>query len=99
MTRSLTIVNTSNHEGEDYEIKTPGLGDGVNLKPGESITFSPAVTSKVLNPGFVDTKERSPVSIRESGLERPKPFMSPTISESGKRKDRQVFPRVKVEFE
>ena len=52
MTRSVTIVNTSNWDGEDYIVRTrfrhPG-GDALNdhpweektLTPGESMTFSP----------------------------------------------------------
>ena len=42
MTQSLTIVNTSNWDGEDYLINQDGYGPlAVTLKPGESEVVYP----------------------------------------------------------
>lgn len=46
MTRSIEIANTSNWDGEDYEIKGPEgdytFHDGaVTLRPGQSLTLTP----------------------------------------------------------
>ena len=41
MTRSITIVNTSNWDGEDYLIGIPGQEKQVRMRPGESVCFTP----------------------------------------------------------
>ena len=41
MTRSITIVNTSNWDGEDYLIGIPGVEGQVRMRPGESVEFTP----------------------------------------------------------
>ena len=81
MTRSVTIVNTSNWDGEDYEIITKAKGSDEEwlrhyLKPGESC--------KVV-PGVMDIEFR-PAGMREDA----RPFHLVV----GTRSDRQVFPFV-----
>lgn len=58
MTRSITIVNNSNWEHEDYAVVTPrGV---VYLKPGERTTFTPD--------NFAN------VAVQEVTPEKPEPF-------------------------
>ena len=88
MTRSVTIVNTSNWDNEDYIVKKEGW-DGseeeICLRPGESATFTP--------------KDGKPVVLAESVPEgkEPIPFYR-QASKNGKRDDEQVWPCVEVTF-
>ena len=74
MTRSVTIVNTSNWDGEDYLVrKAPGgswwrqnkaIPDSVvTLKPGESISLCPEVTDFEIRP----TNSKKPEPFRLNG--------------------------------
>ena len=60
MTRSITIINTSNWKDEDYMVDTPH--GRVYLRPGESLTMTPPEAS-------LDV----PVHLSEPG--KPEPFI------------------------
>lgn len=90
MTRSVTIVNTSNWDNEDYIITRKRTMDSdpetTTLKPGESLTISPG--------------DKEVFGIEKSVPEgkEPKPFSAPKVV--GQRtKTVQLIPKVKVEFE
>ena len=89
MTRSVTIVNTSNWDNEDDIVKKEGWHvkeEEIRLRPGETTTFTP--------------KDGAPVVLAESvpeGIE-PTPIYR-KATRNGKRDDGQVWPCVKVEFD
>ena len=60
MTRAITIVNTSNWDGEDYIIRTrqDHIWNEMTLKPGENITLCPEWMDFELRP--IDSKEPTP---------------------------------------
>ena len=93
MTRSITIVNTSNWQNEDYEIEVIGQEKRL-LQPGESMQFTPAsgLTDQALQTGICE-----PVAIRKVGIIEPQPFRVPVGGV--RRKDRPVVPKVSVTFE
>ena len=98
MTRSVTIVNTSNWDGEDYIVRVHGTGvvvgrdvsraqalyhkDGLRLSPGESVSLTPGPGEQI---AFT---EQAP----ETGT---RPFRQAYVKD-GTRHDRQVWPVVKV---
>ena len=86
MSRQITIVNTSNAEHEEWIIRSSDLPESHEtvLKPGESVSFTP-VSDKI----FI---------LPQPPLYKPKPFVVPCIDEFGDRQDKQVYPKVKVEF-
>lgn len=95
MTMQLTVTNTSNWANEDYVLKStrdirkcnsPSIydEDGIRLRPGESYTFCPG------DEGNIDIK-----AVKEH---QPAPFVVPHVRD-GKRHDKQVFPKVDVEFD
>ena len=61
MTRSLTIVNTSNWEHEDYVVRTPH--GAVHLKPGQMTQFTPA--------------SFRPIHVSAAEPDVPEPFLEP----------------------
>ena len=67
MTRSITIVNTSNWDGEDYEVRFETVVGGVEtvriLRPGERCSFNPAHQKMT----FVE-KDRLPDNSRSFNL-------------------------------
>ena len=83
MTRSVTITNTSNWDGEDYIFPDP-YGKIVRIRPGESNTFTPPADYAL--------------TFEEAEGKTPEPFMAPG-EKSGKRADKQVMPHVRVVFE
>ena len=95
MTRSVTIVNTSNWANEDYiiyrergvNLGEPAVGTSPILKPGESYQYTP----------YEGVKEK--VSI-DASTERgkPMPFNKPELKE-GKLVEKQVTLNVTVTFE
>ena len=91
MTRSVTIVNTSNWDNEVYYVDVvEGEGDDQRvgtycLKVGEHVRLYPREDHVLRFREY--TPETSPAA----------PFLDPQV-EDGKRKDRQVWPRVRVEF-
>ena len=84
MTRSLTVTNTSNWDGEDYRVPVPH-GEPAYLKPGDSICFTPP-------DGW------TPGPIQEAQSKKPVPFLVPAVNSGGKRRDLQVMPDVRVVF-
>ena len=84
MTRSITITNTSNWDHEDYRFSNPD-GEAITIKPGESHVFGPP-------DGWV----MGPIEQLSPG--QATPFMA-AVSEDGKRRDKQVMPRVQVVFD
>ena len=102
MTRSITIVNTSNWDGEDYLIGIPGLEDSIRMRPGESVEFTP---TQVMQGGALSTVCK-PVQLDAVEGKTPTPFEEDTIEtresswpKIGTRRREQVKPRVRVYFE
>ena len=100
MTRSITIVNTSNWDGEDYLIGIPGSKDSVRVRPGESVRFTPSLDLQGANGSC------SGIALREDEAGVPVPFEVDTVEEdyakwpkTGYRKRKQVFPEVRVTIE
>ena len=101
MTRSITIVNTSNWDGEDYLIEIPGSKESVRVRPGESVSFTPSLDLQAANGSC------SGIALREDEAGVPVPFEQDTVEvfEGGKwpkvswRKRKQVFPKVRVTIE
>ena len=99
MTRSITIVNTSNWDGEDYLIEIPGSKDSVRVRPGESVSFTPSLDLQGANGSC------SGIALREDEGKTPTPFEQDTVVEeaswpkSGTRKRKQVYPKVRVTIE
>ena len=95
MTRSITLTNTSNWDGENYHIEgLPYHPEGVTLKPGESVTFTPH---------HIDDEQPRITFEAQSPLQGTRPFYVPAL-DGGKtgrprRLDKQVMPRVHVEWE
>ena len=88
MTASITIVNTSNWDGENFR-----LGGNRVLRPGDSVVIHPEhgsdnATELSLTPEFKDTKP----------IQAPGSDLDPSSGEST-RHNRQVFPKVRVTFE
>ena len=82
MTRSITIVNTSNWDGEDYRIDPQdGYNKPVTLKPGESCQVFPKADGE-------QQPKMDPVTPRG----KPVPFDLKGIN------SRQVVPRIEVVF-
>ena len=104
MTRSITIVNTSNWDGEDYLIGIPGQENQVRMRPGESVCFTPA---QVIMEGERLSPTCQPVELDAVEGGTPTPFEQDTVEvfEGGKwpkvswRKRKQVFPKVRVTIE
>ena len=89
MTRSVTVVNTSNWDGEDYIVKRVGFDNKLEetrLRPGEYFRFAP--------------RDGQSVTLVEASDGGPVPFSAAQVKggDVGKRADEQVWPRVKVEF-
>ena len=102
MTRSITIVNTSNWDGEDYLIKIPGKEDQVRMRPGESVGFTP---EQFMEDGALSPTCR-PVLLKAVEGATPTPFEQDWVEEdyarwpkTGWRKRKQVFPKVQVTIE
>ena len=92
MTRSLTITNTSNWDGENYSVDgLPYQLDTVILRPGESMLFMPDANA-----------DKSPTFTAVDGG-MPSPFVVPeTYTDSDgvlRCRNKNVVPRVKVVFE
>ena len=83
MTRSITIVNTSNWDGEDYEFEitktTENTGEKhtVSLKPGEKHILSPYAY------------QETTIAVKATESKKPEPFYL---------NGRQVLPDVAVGF-
>ena len=105
MTRSITIVNTSNWDGEDYLIGIPGVEGQVRIRPGESVTFTPLLDEHGADsPGAEGSCHR--IALREDVEKAPVPFEVDMVEEdyakwpkTGYRKSKQVFPKVRVTIE
>ena len=102
MTRSITIVNTSNWDGEDYLIGVPGVEGQVRMRPGESVEFTP---TQVMEGGAL-SPTCQPVELDAVEGKTPTPFHEDTIEtresswpKSGTRKRKQIFPKVRVYIE
>lgn len=99
MTRQVTVTNTSNWDGEGYFVEMPD-GEKIHLSPGESVSFTPR--HDTAHPDYGEGNEKElpcmPVAIREYRAARQAPFVVPA-TDGSKRKDKQVFPKVTVEFE
>ena len=71
MTRSVTIVNTSNWDGENYLIKCrftpldqePKAWEETTLRPGESFRYIPDAQELIIEP--VDSKPPEPFYVNE----------------------------------
>ena len=98
MTRSVTIVNTSNWEHEDYVVRSSIQADnphsivdatrtpeGARLKAGERLIVHP--------------REGESFSIEAVEDRKAEPFHSPEINASGKLVAKQVIPKVTVTLE
>ena len=93
MTRSITIVNNSNWDHEDFiihakpdnkdEYNRLNYLDGKKIAPGEKLTFTPVK-------GYT-------ISFEEVEEKKPEPFTVPTIDGWRKTK-KQVVPVVSVDF-
>ena len=59
MTRSVTIVNTSNWDHEDYIVHTGDI-EGTRLRPGEKMSFTP-VSGQPMTIEAVSDKEAVPI--------------------------------------
>lgn len=72
MTRSVTIVNTSNWDGEDWIVRQRYLGEGENASPGEW-------TKELLRPGEMTScmigKPAWEVEVVAYNSKEPEPFM------------------------
>ena len=91
MTASITIVNTSNWDGEDFRIRPRAgqtLGEGTKLRPGESM---------VLHPG-IESDGDMELSLQKDFVELTKPIHAPGVI-GRTRHDGQVCPKVRVTFE
>ena len=92
MTRSVTIVNTSNWENEDYIILTKRVSDGVEVdhivKPGESFEWTPMYNSDIELAEYGE-KDAVPFYNNQVDYSTGVPLLS----------KKQVFPTVIVEFE
>ena len=104
MTRSITIVNTSNWDGEDYLIGIPGVEGQVRMRPGESVEFTPPQV-QVSDDGTL-SPTCQPVELDAVEGETPTPFEKDTVVEEfsswpkiGTRRREQVKPRVRVYIE
>lgn len=84
MTRSVTIVNTSNWDHEDYMIRVRPSQGHVRLKPGESVKL--------------DVYDSCAVQLVPVEYENPVPFERDVIDGEGKRGREIVKPTVSVEF-
>lgn len=112
MTRSLEVINTSNHDGEGFDI-LPIPNYSAVIEGAEKFitalqdfvpTSSPARTH--VNPG--EHKDIQLSSYSKDGITilvvkntepfRAVPFYSHNV-ENGRRKDKQIFPKVRVTFE
>ena len=86
MTRSITVTNTSNQQGEDYKYSgIPNMAD-VTLKPGESFQFTPDCEFQGLQIEEVESMD-------------PTPFNIPLVDKNGKRRDKHVGPSVAIFFD
>ena len=87
MTASITIVNTSNWDGEDFRLEGEGL-----LKPGDSVELHPEAGEDSLN-----------LNIRKEFAKEQKPIYAPGVESrqygGTRRHNGQVFPKVSVTFE
>ena len=67
MTRSVTIVNTSNWEHEDVEVNQihlSAMDRTVRLKPGESMTVGPYDKSSVAVIRIAPVEEKEPIPFK-----------------------------------
>ena len=104
MTRSITIVNTSNWDGEDYLIGIPGVEGQVRMRPGESVEFTPPQVQVM--EGEALSHACQPVELDAVEEKTPMPFYKDTVVEEfsswpkiGTRRREQVKPRVRVYIE
>ena len=90
MTMSLTIVNTSNWDGEDYIVTEPATADSParakTIKPGERTVVSPRDDG---TNEFVIT-----ATVKEDK----KPFVVPVMKKDGTMGTAQTWPEVIVKF-
>ena len=91
MTRSITIVNTSNWEHEDYKVTVHGTP--YHLKPGSSIEVTPA-TANSIQVEEAEPKPAQPFYVPTSVARHTREGVSGVT-----RDDKQVFPKVVVTFE
>lgn len=89
MTRSVTIVNTSNWDNEDYMVEKLSFDnkrEKIRLRPGEMVTFTPKNGEDVrITESVPEGKEIEPIYR--------------TATRAGKRDDGQVWPCVEVTFD
>ena len=86
MTRSVTIINTSNWENEDYIINRENKDEHVPmvLRPGESYQFTPNIGERI--------------TFGESNVKEARPFHTPCVI-GGILTERQVLPKVTVKID
>ena len=86
MTRSLKLVNTSNHKGESYRVvySAHGTEHEVVIDAGES-TFIDGYAEKIV--------------LQRGESDKTEPFFKDVITETGTRQMKQVSPRVRVTLE
>ena len=92
MTRSITIVNTSNWEREDYNVTVDGKP--YYLKPGSSVEVTPDTVGSVQIEEIEPTGMTVPFYLHASVERDAKDGVRGV-----KREDKQVFPKVTVSFE
>lgn len=88
MTASITIVNTSNWDGENFRITRKHGGESHVLKPGESTELHPEHGSD--DPVDVQAQPEFDKETR--------PIYAPGVT-GRTRHNEQVFPKVRVTFE
>ena len=71
MTRSVTIVNTSNWEHEDVEVVVTGtdpekVGERAVLKPGDFVTAGPYTKGQEVNVRMVGVEPQEPQPFRDA---------------------------------
>ena len=102
MTRSITIVNTSNWDGENYAVEVPHTEAPVLIRPGESVRFTP--TRAATDEGGL-SPTCWPIQLDALEGKTPTPFEIDTVEaveqwpKTGERKRKQAFPQVRVTIE
>ena len=88
MTMSLTIVNTSNWQGEDYIVTEPATADtpvrAKTIKPGERTVVTPGEGGSE----YIVTAVRA----------NEKPFVAPMMKKNGTLGTGRTWPEVTVKF-
>ena len=93
MTASITIVNTSNWDGEDFRVVREGEKGTRLLRPGEVLEIHPEHASDdpielAVHPEF--SKKTAPIEV---------PQVVAYPEGGARRQNKQVFPKVRVTFE